>query len=149
MKKILAIAAAGALVFALAGCSASGATDKAADNTGTATESPKAAEPKQEPAGPTMTPGQKNAVAKAKNCLDLTGFSHDGLVKQLEFEKFSAEDAAFAADNCGADWNVQAEKKAADYLKLTPLSHDGLVDQLVFEGFTAEQAEHGATSTGV
>ncbi|MCI9211327.1 MAG: hypothetical protein HFI83_11835 [Eubacterium sp.] len=31
------------------------------------------------------------------------GFSHDGLVKQLEFEGFTNEESTFAADNCGAD----------------------------------------------
>lgn len=96
-----------------------------------------------------MTTSQKNALSKAKDYLDFAAFSHDGLIKQLEFEKFSTEDATFAADNCGADWNAQAAKKAADYLEFTSFSHDGLIEQLVFEGFTAEQAEYGASSTGL
>ena len=76
-------------------------------------------------------------------------FSYSGLIEQLEFEGFSTEDATYGADNCGADWMVQAEKKAKKYLDYTSFSHSGLVEQLEFEGFTPEQAEHGATSQGL
>ena len=96
-----------------------------------------------------LTLSQKNALAKAQDYLDYTSFSYKGLIEQLEFEGFSTEDSTFAADYCGADWNVQAEKKAADYLDYTSFSHSGLVDQLIFEGFTREQAEHGVASTGL
>lgn len=96
-----------------------------------------------------MTKSQEQALKKAQSYLETQAFSHDGLIEQLEFEKFSTEDATFAVDNCGADWMEQAEKKAESYLKLQSFSHDGLVDQLEFEGFTAEQAEHGAASQGL
>ena len=56
------------------------------------------------------TTSQKNDVRAAKAYLDYTAFSHDGLVAQLEYEKFSRGDAVYAADNCGADWNKQAAK---------------------------------------
>lgn len=56
--------------------------------------------------------------------------------------------AAYGADNCGADWNEQAVKKGASYLKLTSFSRDGLIRQLEHDGFTREQAEYGATKNG-
>lgn len=66
----------------------------------------------------------------------------------MEFEGFSKEDAIFAADNCGADWNEQAARKAETYLDMTAFSRQGLIEQLQFEGFTTEQAEYGATAVG-
>ncbi len=41
----------------------------------------------------------------------MSGFSRDGLVGQLEYEQFSSEDAAYGADNAGADWNKETEEK--------------------------------------
>ena len=96
-----------------------------------------------------VTTSQKNAVKKAKSYLRTLSFSHDGLVKQLEFEKFSHEDAVYGADHCGADWNEQAVKKAKSYLNVMAFSHDGLVQQLEYEGFTHEQAEYGVTQAGL
>lgn len=95
------------------------------------------------------TPGQQNALRKAEDYLDFTAFSHAGLIKQLEFEKYPTADATWAADHVKVDWNEQAAKKAKDYLEMTSFSHGGLVDQLIFEGFTPEQAEFGATTAGI
>ncbi|KKQ35439.1 MAG: hypothetical protein US51_C0005G0002 [Microgenomates group bacterium GW2011_GWA2_37_6] len=74
---------------------------------------------------------QSNAVKKAKSYLNFTGFSHDGLVAQLEYEQFSNADAVYGADNSGANWNEQAGKKAKSYK------------------FTQEQAEYGANAVGL
>ncbi len=60
--------------------------------------------------------GQKNALGKAESYLSFSAFSYQGLIEQLEYEQFSHEDAVYAADNCGADWNEQAAKKAESYL---------------------------------
>ena len=95
------------------------------------------------------TVSQKNARRTALSYLDFTAFSRDGLIKQLEYEKFSNEDATYAVDNCGADWNEQAAKMAASYLENMPFSHQSLVEQLVFEGFTEEEAEYGVSTTGL
>lgn len=70
------------------------------------------------------------------------------LVGQLEFEGYTHEEATFAADNCGADWNEQAAKCAQNYLEYSSFSRQGLIDQLVFEGFTYEQAEYGVSAAG-
>jgi len=96
-----------------------------------------------------QTVSQRNAVSKAKSYLNFSGFSHDGLVAQLEYEQFSHEDAVYGADNSGADWNAQAAKKAKSYMDLQGYSRGGLIDQLLYEKFTQAQAEFGANSVGL
>ena len=96
--------------------------------------------------GPTVS--QANAVQKAKQYLGFTHFSRGGLIDQLMFEQFSEEDAAYAADHCGADWNEQALDKAKDYLGFSAFSHDGLIGQLEFDKFTSEQATYAADNCG-
>ena len=92
--------------------------------------------------------GQRNALRKADAYLSLTGFSYSGLIKQLKFEGYTTEEATYAADHCGADWNEQAAKKGAEYLNLNAFSREGLINQLKFEGFTQEQAEYAAAQNG-
>lgn len=95
-----------------------------------------------------MSIGQKNALKSAKSYLDYSAYSYSGLIKQLEFEKYSHEDAVFAADNCGADWNEQAVKSAKSYLEYSSFSKDELIKQLEFGGFTHDQAVYGAEQNG-
>lgn len=95
-----------------------------------------------------ITMGQKNALASAKSYLNYTAFSHDGLIAQLEYEQYSTEDATYAADNCGADWNEQALIKAKDYLDYTAFSYSGLIDQLEYEKFTKDEATYAADNCG-
>lgn len=97
---------------------------------------------------PTQTIGQLNALSKAKSYLDVMPFSYSGLIKQLEYEKYSTSDATYAADNCGANWNEQAAKKAKSYLELMSFSREGLIEQLEYEGYTHEQAVYGTTAAG-
>jgi len=94
------------------------------------------------------TMGQKNALASAKVYLNYSPFSYQGLIKQLVHEKYSREDAAYGADNCGTNWNEQAAKKAETYLRFLSLSRDRLIDHLKFDGFTHEQAVYGVTANG-
>jgi len=96
-----------------------------------------------------VTVSQKNALSKAKDYLSYTAFSHDGLVDQLVYEKFSTADAAYGADNVGADWNVQAAKKAKDYMSYSSFSRGSLIDQLEYDKFTPDQAAYGANSVGL
>ena len=98
---------------------------------------------------PTGSVSQQNAVKRAKSYLNYTSFSRDGLIKQLEYEGFSNEDAAYGADNCGADWMRQAELKARRYNESMSFSRSRLIQQLEYEGFTTEEAEHGADSVGL
>lgn len=99
--------------------------------------------------GKAPTISQTNALNKALSYLKYSSFSYTGLIEQLEYEKFSHEDAVYGVDNCGADWNEQAKKKAAEYLRYDSFSRDGLIDQLEYEGFTYEQAVYGVTQNGL
>ena len=92
--------------------------------------------------------GQLNAIGSAKSYLDYTAFSRTGLIKQLEFEGFSTEDATFAVDNVDVDWMEQAAKAAQNYLDFSSFSKQGLIDQLEFEGFTSDQAAYGVSAVG-
>jgi hypothetical protein len=96
-----------------------------------------------------QTVSQKNTIRKAESYLNFSGFSRNGLIKQLEFEGFTTEDSTFAVDNITVDWNEQAAKKAKSYLDFSGFSRTGLIDQLKFEGFTQEQAEYGANTVGL
>lgn len=95
-----------------------------------------------------MTLGEENALEKAADYLAFTSFSYSGLISQLEYEGFTSDEATFAADNCGADWNEQAALKAQSYLDFTSFSRQGLIDQLLYEGFTQAQAEYGVSAVG-
>ena len=105
-------------------------------------------EPTPEPATTSVTMGEKNALAKAKEYLNVMAFSHTGLIRQLEYEAYSYDEAVYGADNCGADWNKQAEIKAKEYLEAMSFSRQGLIDQLIYEGYTQDQAVYGVTENG-
>ena len=94
------------------------------------------------------TSGEKGALSKANSYLSHSAFSYDGLIDQLEYHGYSHQEAVFAADHCGADWNEQAAKKAASYLSHSSFSRTGLIDQLEYNGFTYEQAVYGADHCG-
>lgn len=92
--------------------------------------------------------GEQNALNKAYDYLEFAAFSYSGLIDQLEFEGYSASEATYAADHCGADWNEQAARKAGEYLDYSSFSREGLIKQLEFEGFTHAQAEYGVSQNG-
>lgn len=96
----------------------------------------------------TPTMGETNALKKAKSYLSHSSFSYERLISQLEYEKFTHEEAVYGADNCGADWNEQAKKKAASYLSHSSFSRERLIEQLEYEGFTHEQAVYGVEQNG-
>ena len=98
---------------------------------------------------PSATDSQRAAVKKAKTLLQTTNFSYSGLIKRLVKEKgCSTEDATYAADNCGADWNDQALGRAKSYLKMSWYSRSGLIEQLESEGFDEDQATYGVDNSG-
>lgn len=108
---------------------------------------PETEKPTEKPAD-TMTMSQKNALRSAESYLEYMAFSYSGLIEQLEYEKYSHDDAVYAADNCGADWNEQAVKCAKNYLDTMPFSRDELIEQLEYEGFTHDQAVYGVEQNG-
>lgn len=104
-------------------------------------------EPAPSPAA-AATMGERNALFKAQSYLRTSAFSYSGLIKQLEYNKFTTEEATYGADNCGADWNEQALKKAQSYLRTSAFSYSGLVEQLEYNGFTEQEAAYGADNCG-
>lgn len=94
------------------------------------------------------TTSQNNALESAKTYLDFSSFSYDGLIEQLEYEEYSHEDAVYAADHCGADWNEQALISAKSYLDFSSFSYTGLVNKLEYDKFTNEQAIYAVDNCG-
>ena len=94
------------------------------------------------------TSGERNALESAKSYIKYSGFSYSGLIDQLKYEGYSESEAAYGADNCGADWYDEALESAKSYIRYSAFSYSGLIDQLKFEGFTDSQAKYGADNCG-
>lgn len=114
-KKLLSISAAALIALSLSACGSSTPATSTPSQDATAAQSdtttaPAASTPAETTpaADSSATLGEKNALKSAQNYISMSGFSHDGLVQQLEFDGYSTEEATFAADNCGADWNQMA-----------------------------------------
>lgn len=90
-----------------------------------------------------VTNSRSQAVKTATSYLRFMSFSRSGLIKQLEYEKFSLEDATYGVDAQNADWNAQAVKTGASYLRSSFFSRSGLISQLESEGFSSSQASGG------
>ena len=99
-------------------------------------------------AKPKLTLAQQNAVGQAESYLSHSNFSRSGLIAQLEYEGYSTEDATFAVDYVGADWNAQAAGQAASYLSHSSFSREGLYDQLIYEGYSDAEANAGLAAVG-
>jgi hypothetical protein len=118
------------------------------------TATPEAAAPSGAPA-PEPAPAQQNALRSAENYLRWNAFSRQGLIDQLSSEYgsgYSVEDAAWAADNIGVDWNEQAVRSANSYLELSSFSRQALIEQLSSEHgskYTLEQATHAVNTLGL
>lgn len=90
----------------------------------------------------------QNALRVAKNYVSVMPFSQRKLIEQLEYDGFSHSAAAYAATQCGANWNLQAKLAAKNYLTIMGFSKVGLVNQLIYDGFTRTQAEYGVHAAG-
>jgi hypothetical protein len=95
------------------------------------------------------TISQANARKSASSYLAMSAFSSSGLIKQLEFEGYSTEDATYGVDAQNANWDDQAAKSGKSYLDMSAFSRSGLISQLEYEGFTQSQAEYGASANGL
>ena len=69
------------------------------------------------------------------------------MIEQLEYTGFTTDEAKYGADNCGANWKVQASRKAASYLRSSDFTRSRLIDQLEYSGFTHDEAVYGANQT--
>ena len=97
----------------------------------------------------TPTRGEQNALETAHDYLNAMAFSASGLKHQLEFEGYTSDEADYAVENCGANWDEQARLMAREYLNSQAFSRKGLIEQLEYEGFTYSQASTAATSVGL
>ena len=90
----------------------------------------------------------EQAVKKAKSYLSHLAYSESGLLKQLDYEGFTPEQARFGVDHSDADWFAEAAEKAASYMEHLAYSRDGLYRQLEYEGFTPDQIEFALADVG-
>ena len=122
-------------------------TSNTSGSTVTTQENTSALRPSSAPSDSIST-GKKNALKSAEQYLNVMAFSYSGLIDQLEYEGYTAEEAEYAAKNCGANWNERAVKSAEQYLATMSFSRQSLIEQLEYEGFTYEQASYAATENG-
>lgn len=95
------------------------------------------------------TENQQKALDKANEYVDTLPPSHDGLIKQLEYDGYTTDVATYAADNCSANWNKEAKEMAEQYMDSTTYTYKEMVQQLEAEGFTKKQAKFGAKAVGL
>lgn len=97
---------------------------------------------------------ETNAIRSARSYLRSSGFSREGLIKQLSSEYgsgYSLNDATSAVDSLNVDWDEQAAKSARSYLRSSGFSCGGLIKQLSSSygsNFTTSQATYGAQQAG-
>lgn len=94
------------------------------------------------------TIGKRNAKKSAKSYISALALSRTQMIEQLEFEGYTTEEATYGADNCGADWNVEAAECAENLLDVMGMSRSQLAEQLEFVGFTDEQIEYALEKVG-
>lgn len=103
---------------------------------------------------PVYTLEQENALRAAKQYLEFSSFSRQGLIDQLSSEYgsgFPVETATWAADTVGADWNAEAVEAAKQYLEFSSFSRQGLYDQLTSQygsQFTPDEANQALAAVG-
>ena len=114
-----------------------------------------AAEVKKDKPESDFTVAQENAIDSAQSYLDMSGFSHDGLVEQLSSkygDGYSVKDATVAVDALDVDWNAEAVQSAKSYLDMSGFSRAGLIQQLSSpsgDQFTKAQATYAADKVGL
>ena len=152
MKKYLALLVTIIMAFALVACGDT--SDTTTSNTETdQTEVQEEVEEEPEVKDPTadMTAEQKNAYKAAKNYLEFSGFSKQGLIDQLSSEygdNYPVDVAEFAVnaleENGEVDWVEECKESAQSYLDFSSFSKEGLIEQLTSEygdKYTQEEAE--------
>ena len=94
--------------------------------------------------------GKESAITEAKFQLEHYAYSYERLIDQIEKEGYLKEQAVYAADNCGADWNQQAILKAQSYMPLFyGRPRKDIIEQMEkFDKFTHEQAIYGVVTSG-
>lgn len=94
------------------------------------------------------TEGEQKALERAKSYLECDSFSREGLIRQVVYEGFTTNQAAYAVDSLGVDWAEQAVKTAKKYFKYSSRpSEEGLINYLEQDKFTSEQISYAALET--
>ena len=97
-----------------------------------------------------LNENQLQAIQTAKDYLDTIHLSQTELLQMLSVENIDLEDAKFALDYLGIDWNQQARKKAKEYCKhKIGFSKVKLKAQLLFDHFTEEEADFALSHINV
>jgi len=84
----------------------------------------------------------------AQKYLKTYALSYNGVVLFLLNDGYTLEQATYAADNCGANWYIEALKAAKCYLHYQPYSYQRLFMQLRIDGFTPEEAKFAVDNCG-
>lgn len=88
-------------------------------------------------------------MRSAENYLRSQGISRLGLIDQLQFEQFSEEDARYATEQSGADWNAEAVEAAQDFLSRNPYDAKTLTVLTESMGFTEDEVTHAVDEAGL
>jgi len=102
-----------------------------------------------------LTESQQNAALAAKEYLQTSGFSKQGLIDQLSSSAGSGyplHDATVAVNSLHVDWNAQAVRSAREYMQTSPFSCQDLIQQLDSSAgsqYTEAQAHYAATQVGI
>ena len=91
------------------------------------------------------TAEQERAIARAKDYLKSSSKSYDEVINALTTEKFTKEDAKYAADHCDANWEEEATEAAREILDNPNygISYTKLLQQLESKKFTHNEAVKG------
>lgn len=98
-----------------------------------------------------VTYTMSNALSEA--LVEVSGYpySYKELLECLKEDYgYAEEDATYAADNCGVDWDEQALLQAEDYMDYMDFSYTEMVEWLqTYDGFTEKEAIYAADNCGV
>ena len=87
------------------------------------------------------------ALDRAMDYLEEEHYSYNGLIDRLE-NFYSYENAKYAADNCGADWQRNAVLTAEDLLREGAYSQKEIQTQLAYKKFTQEEIRSAIAACG-
>lgn len=95
------------------------------------------------------TETQDFALERARELNGYEVYSAMGLEFELVSEGFSREDARWAVDNLGEDWNNNAVEAVHELNQFASYSRVGMLQALKDGGFTQDEAQHGVEHASV
>lgn len=93
----------------------------------------------------TTQSNKEKALNTAKDCIKEDAYAYSELINLLELTGYSHDEATYAVDNCGADWNKEAIEKTESILSMGDFSKEYVMGILTDEGFTDEQSEYAVS----